>query len=263
MVFGVLPLLHRLPAMASSKRLMVVRFTGSRKQIDLLQAAAGVEEEQMKKILARILLTCAVLSPAALADVYTLTVDDCSGGCGTPPFGTVTVVQGSNSNTVDITVALESGEVFATSGAGAALGFNISGAPAVTIGNLSSGFGVGPTSAHLDGTGTFDYTVECTSCGNGTSAPNYTGPLSFTVSASGGLAPSDFIANTNGYFFSVDIGSGCTNIGSQNVSCQSTGDVGSTGSVSPEPDAAVLYGTGLIVFGGWLRRRNRRAAKGA
>ncbi len=212
----------------------------------------------------RIFLTCAVLSPAALADVYSLTLDDCTGGCGTAPFGTVTVVQGSNSNTVDITVALGANELFANSGAGAALGFNISGFPAVTIGNITSGFGVGSTNAHLDGTGTFDYTVVCTSCGSGTSFPNYTGPLSFTVNSSLGLAPSDFIANSNGNFFSVDIGSGCTNIGTSKVSCASTGDVastGSTGSVSPEPDAAVLYGTGLIVFGGWLRRRRNRAAK--
>jgi hypothetical protein len=214
--------------------------------------------KRVNKILWRIVLASAVLSPVALADVYDLTLDDCSGGCGTAPFGTVTVVQGTSSSIVDINVTLASGESFANTGAGAALGFNISGDPSVTLGDFTTGFGVGPTMAHLDGTGTFDYTAVCTGCGNGGSPPNLSGPLNFTVTVgSGTLAPSDFVANDLGNFFSVDI------LGTTG----NTGDVASTGpsspSVTPEPGAVVLYGTGLIAFGALLRRRNHRAPKGA
>src|SRR5262245_11623583 len=50
------------------------------------------------------------------ADItFDLTSDHCTGGCGTPPFGTVSVTQdGAN---VDIVVALASGIGWATTGA--------------------------------------------------------------------------------------------------------------------------------------------------
>lgn len=212
------------------------------------------------------ILTCTAFSPVARADVYNLTVDDCSSGCGTSPFGSVTVVQDSIlANTVDITVNLFNKNEFAITGAGAALGFNLSPlnpAPALTASDftdMTSGFSVGTLttddSNHLDGTGNFDYEVLCSACGSGASNPQPS-PLSFKLTLSSGLTPSDFVANALGNYFSVDILSGANG---------NTGDVAAIGPapVAPEPGAAVLYGTGLVLFGGWLRRRNRKSAANA
>ena len=206
-------------------------------------------------------------SPAARADVYDLTVDHCSGsGCGTAPFGSVTVVEDSSlSNTLDFTVTLFNGNTFVKSGASTALAFNLSPlnpAPTLTssdFSDITAGFDVGKLttddSIHLDGTGYFDYEVVCTVCANGASNPQ-TGPLSFKLTLSSGLNLSDLVANAAGNFFTVDILSAATG---------QTGPVAANGlaPVTPEPGAAVLYGSGLILFGGWLRRRNRKSAANA
>ena len=49
------------------------------------------------------------------ATVFELTSDHCTGGCGTPPFGTVTVTDDGLGN-VDITVSLAAGYSFVKTG---------------------------------------------------------------------------------------------------------------------------------------------------
>src|SRR6266481_8278551 len=55
-----------------------------------------------------------VSAPAAHALVLNLTSDHCTGGCGTPPFGSVDLEQ--NGTTVDVTVHLLSPNFFVKTG---------------------------------------------------------------------------------------------------------------------------------------------------
>ncbi|HEV8533167.1 MAG TPA: hypothetical protein VGT00_17215 [Methylomirabilota bacterium] len=54
-------------------------------------------------------------APSAQAVTFDLTEDHCSGGCGSPPFGTVTLTQ--NGTTVDVTVDLSGTNAFVKTGA--------------------------------------------------------------------------------------------------------------------------------------------------
>ena len=141
-------------------------------------------------------------SPWARADLVPLDLSQC---CGNGQFGNVTIEQGANSKTVDITLTLAPGEIFANTGAGDALGFNLTNPFSLVPGSLTTGF-------KLNGPDTFSYagsfleSIVCTVCGHGTSAPQITGPLSFSLVSNTDLAPGDFLSNDQGFFFASDIG---------------------------------------------------------
>ena len=197
----------------------------------------------------------AALLPAARATVYNLTFSGCGVACGTGPFGTVSVSQGQDLYTVNVTETLAPNEVFANSSTGAALGFTLDKTGSYII-NLTPGFKAA-SALTTAGFGVFGSTVDCTVCGTSASS------VSFMIINSHGLNPTDFIANSLGYFFAADIGyknsSGTVvwtgNAGTTpppgtilptNLTSLATAGGASAPASVPEPATYLMLGTGLI-----------------
>ena len=189
---------------------------------------------------------------------YALTVDNCTGSCGTSPFGTINLQQ-LNSTDVQVTVTLFDGNQFANS-AGEALAFNIDPAVgAIAVPTITAGYSLGSGGFSKNPLGTFSNFIHCDACGSGGSNPQ-PGPLVFTVRATG-LLEASFIAadpegNLGAFYFVSDIISGTTgNTG--NVAAP--GGTVETHAVTPEPVSMSLVGAGLLAIGLW-KRKNRRTA---
>ena len=198
---------------------------------------------------------------AALADTITYTASLQTGnmctGCG--PFGTISVSSVSgHSNELSVSLSLAPHEVFASTGAGAALLFDIAGNPTLSVASLlPTGFSFHQASTHADGSGNWNTYISCDVCGSGTSPPQNSGPLSFVLSASSGiLAPASFVTNNNSYLFASDIGVPKGSGG------YFTGDVATSGPLAPVPLPAAgwLLVSGFGAIGAVTRKRKASKA---
>ena len=182
---------------------------------------------------------------SAQAISFDFTSDHCTGGCGTPPFGTVTLTQ--NGANVDFTVSIAP-NFWAKTGSVDFLMFKFNdtadGITAANITNVSfdSETAVGVSGDfHGDGTGAFAFGISCTSCKNGNSG--LSDDLTFTVTSAtlAGLEA----ANANGNIFVADIFSAQTgNTGPVDVN---------NGHPTPDSGSAALL-LGLSLFGlGFVR----------
>jgi hypothetical protein len=195
------------------------------------------------------MLTGVALIPAAHATTFTFTCSSTS-NCNAGPFGTVSVVQGADANTVNVTETLAAGEVFANTGAGSALSYTLDKTATVVANSLSAGFTASGAN-NASPFGNFGYTIVCSSCGSGTSSPQYTGPVTFSLYSATGLTAADFIVSSKGYYFAADIGlPDGTRFTTGNVASK-TADPTTT----PEPGTWVMLLSGFAFTGLGLRKR--------
>ena len=127
-------------------------------------------------LIGALLVTGMLLSaPSLHASTFDLTVDHCTGGCGTAPFGTVTVTQaGANVNfVVDLADGPPNTLSWAKTGAVDFQLFKFNGT-GVALGDISvTQTFAGETLAaqtgafNGDGTGAFIFGIACTTCKNG------------------------------------------------------------------------------------------------
>ena len=186
----------------------------------------------------------------AQAIVFDLTSDHCTGGCGTPPFGTVDVTQvGAN---VHIVVDLANGPPNTTSWAQTGAGdfqlfkFNATG---VVVGDISvvqtfAGQTLQANTGTLngDGTGTFVFGIACSTCGNG--ALGIASNVDFTI-ANATIADVTG-ANALGNIFVADVFSSQTG---------NTGPVDVHVAAIPEPSTWAMVILGFFGVGFMAYRR--------
>ena len=191
-----------------------------------------------------------VTTVASQAVTFQFTSDHCTGGCGTPPFGTVDVTQaGAN---VSLTVTLAAGyqyaqtgsadfQIFKFNGTGVALTDIVVGAHVPALAAATGAF-------NGDGTGNFAFGINCPTCGNGPTG--FGGSVALTVL---NATIADLTAPNNlGNIFVADVLAPNGNTGPVDVSVAPI----------PLPPAAFLFGTALFGLG-LLGRRGKHAALAA
>jgi len=212
--------------------------------INPCQLLARIPVRPRLGVLAAVLAIGLLLAASsAKADLFFLTSDHCSGGCGDPPFGTVELTQ--NGANVDITVSIAP-NFWAKTGSVNFLMFKFNdSADGITAANIINESFDSQTvngvqgSFNGDGTGAFSFGIACTTCKNGNSG--LSDDLSFTVT--GATLAGLEAANANGNIFVADIFSAQTGF---------TGPVDVNNGNPHVPDSgstALLLGLGLFGLG--------------
>ena len=204
---------------------------------------------------AALAMTLLASTAQAAVQVFDLSVVDPAAGLSAGPYGTVTVTE--NAGKLDFNVALNSGfKIHDGNSNHQAFAFDLIGDPAITISNLTSGFGIGPAPTSSPPLGNFDYSLSCTGCGPGYAGGN-AGPLNFEVASAGALTLASLGFNTvsgQHIYFTSDI------VGANGA----TGNVGAilTAGV-PEPATWALMILGFGMLGSGLRLRRRESVLAA
>ena len=173
-----------------------------------------------------------VAAPSVQAISFDFTQDYCTGGCGTAPFGNVTLTQ--NGSSVDILAHLNSPNAWIKTGAGAFQAFLFNGND-ITLADITIDAHTPDLSAasgplHADGSGFWDFGINCPTCDNGGSG-QFTGDIVFHVANA--LVSDLIIANASGNIFAADIMGGNLNTGVVSVPYTT----GTTGTSIPEPSS--------------------------
>ena len=192
---------------------------------------------------------------SARAVTFDFTSDHCTGGCGTPPFGTVTLTQDGTS--VDFVVSIAP-NIWAKTGSTdfELFKFNATGIllSDITVDQTFSGQTLEAQQAAVsggfngDGTGNFDFGIACTTCKNGNTG--ITSDITFSVANS---TITDFTQGNNlGIIFVADIFSSQTT---------NTGPVDVTGGNNAPDSGSTALLLGLGLFGlGFVRMPLRKKA---
>ena len=200
-----------------------------------------------------------VVSQASATSItYNLTWDQCTGGCGTSPFGQITLNDNNTTGNVAVSVMLFDGNKLIDSGFAGAFGFNLLGNPSISVTGLPSGFSLLSSTAgsnHFDGLGFFDYAITGPPPNN-----PFSGTLSFNVLATGITVASfaDLSATpaNKQAFFVADILSGTTgNTGPVGaIAACATTDCNQQLLENPEPSTLILFASGLLIAASGIRK---------
>jgi len=146
-----------------------------------------------------------MVAPSAQAIIYDITSDHATGGLGTPPFGTVTLIQ--NGANVGVTVHLVTGYSFVLTGAADMMDFKFN-ATGVALGDISITQNAPYTlvaaagAFNGDGTGTFGFGITGTGQPGGGSGA-FNSDIKFSVANA--LIAELTIPNASGIVFVADL----------------------------------------------------------